>query len=160
MPRLKWSIRSCRRLPNIWIRTKTAWSPRRKLLNPSTLKSGGVRDCEKVKEKLDRKCRRGLTFADFYDMITRFASCTSIGKNKAFCFLFLVPDYLLVMWKMLSTTLMQTTTGRSTTCEEVIKEKSPGSIPDVKVNEVFKKVDINNDSYIDIEEFRNTLKSD
>ena len=51
-----------------------------------------------------------------------------------------------------------------TTCEEVIKEvikeKSPGSIPDVKVNEVFKKVDINNDGYIDIEEFRNTLKSD
>ena len=84
------------------------------LLNPSTLKSGGVRDCEKVKEKLDWKYRRGLTFADFYDMITRFASCTSIGKNKAFCFLFLVPDYLLVMWKMLSTTLIQTTTGRST----------------------------------------------
>ena len=47
-----------------------------------------------------------------------------------------------------------------TSCEEVIKEKSPGSIPDVKVNEVFKKVDINNDGYIDIEEFRNTLKSD
>ena len=46
------------------------------------------------------------------------------------------------------------------TCEEVIKEKSPGSIPDVKVNEVFRKVDINNDGYIDIEEFRNTLKSD
>ena len=98
-------------------------SPRRKLLNPSTLKSEGVRDCEKVKEKLDRKYRRGLTFADFYDMITRFASCTSIGKNKAFCFLFLVPNYL-------------------------------------KVNEVFKKVDINNDGYIDIEEFRKTLKSD
>ena len=156
MPRLKWSIRSCRRLPNIWIRTKTAWSPRRKLLNPSTLKSEGVRDCEKVKEKLDRKYQRGLTFEDFYDMITRFAS---IGKNKAFCFLFLVPDYLLAMWKMLSTTLMQTTTGRSTTCEEVIKEKSPGSIPDVKVNEVFKKVDINNDGYIDIEVFRNTLKN-
>ena len=126
------------------------------MLNPSTLKSEGVRDCEKVKEKLDRKYQRGLTFEDFYDMITRFAS---IGKNKAFCFLFLVPDYLLVMWKMLSTTLMQTTTGRSTTCEEVIKEKSPGSIPDVKFNEVFKKVDINNDGYIDIEVFRNTLKN-
>ena len=46
-----------------------------------------------------------------------------------------------------------------TTCEEVIKEKSPGSIRDVKVNEVFKKVDINNDGYIDIEVFRNTLKN-
>ena len=58
MPRLKWNIRSCRRLPNIWIRTKTAWSPRRKLLNPSTLKIEGVRDCEKAKEKLDRKYLR------------------------------------------------------------------------------------------------------
>ena len=47
-----------------------------------SLKSEGVRDCEKVKEKLDRKYRRGLTFADFYDMITRFASCASVGKNN------------------------------------------------------------------------------
>ena len=46
-----------------------------------------------------------------------------------------------------------------TSCEEVIKEKSPGSIPDIKVDEVFKKVDINSDGYIDIEEFINTLKS-
>ena len=82
-----------------------------------SLKSEGVRDCEKVKEKLDKKYRRGLNFADFYDMIARFASCTSVGKKQpkaALRFLFLVPDYLLVRWNMLSTTLMQTTTGRST----------------------------------------------
>ena len=46
-----------------------------------SLKSEGVRDCEKVKEKLDRKYRRGLNFADFYDMIARFASCASVGKT-------------------------------------------------------------------------------
>ena len=74
----------------------------------------------------------------------------------------LVPDYLLVMWKMLSNYIDTDHNGKinlpelRTSCEE----KSPGSIPDIKVDEVFKKVDINNDSYIDIEEFRNTLKSD
>ena len=69
MPRQKWRNRSCRRLSNIWIRTET-------------LKSEGVRDCEKVKEKLDKKYRRGLNFADFYDMIARFASYASVGKNN------------------------------------------------------------------------------